>query len=98
MGITRIVLALACLLPIALAAQQGKLAPQGQPLNQPPPGKGKLAAEPPPRGGISERCANFRREIRQIRRQEAEAKTTGEADQLALRRRQIEEQRGKAGC
>ena len=96
----RTILVFAGLLPLAVAAQQGRLAPappQGQPpQNQPPPGKGKLAE--PPRGSISERCANFRREIRHVRRQEAEATTIGAKDQFAARRQQLEAQRSKAGC
>ena len=66
----------------------------------PPPeatAKRPLAAQPV-RGPVIERCQNLRREMRQIARRERGARTTGEADQLALRRQQVLEQSSRAGC
>ena len=66
----------------------------------PPPevtAKRPLAAQPVREPAV-ERCQNMRREMRQIARREREARTTGEADQLALRRQQILEQSSRAGC
>jgi|SRR5947207_1015812 len=72
--------------------QRGTTAPPSAPTEKRP-----LAAEPV-REPARERCQNMRREMRQIARREREARTTGEADQLALRRQQILEQSSRAGC
>jgi hypothetical protein len=72
----------------ALREQRGTTAPTG---------KAPLAAQPAREPAV-ERCQNMRREMRQIARREREARTTGEADQLALRRQQILEQSSRAGC
>ena len=76
----------------AVREQRGTTAPPPEPSAKRP-----LAAEPV-RGPAIERCQNMRREKRQIARREREARTTGEADQLALRRQQILEQSSRAGC
>ena len=76
----------------ALREQRGTTAPPPEPSAKRP-----LAAEPV-RAPAIERCQNMRREMRQIARREREARTTGEADQLALRRQQILEQSSRAGC
>jgi hypothetical protein len=76
----------------ALREQRGTTAPPSAPAQKRP-----LAAEPV-REPALERCRNMRREMRQIARREREARTTGEADQLALRRQQIMEQSSRAGC
>ena len=77
----------------ALREQRGTTAPPSAPTTA----KRPLAAEPT-REPALERCQNMRREMRQIARREREARTTGEADQLALRRQQIMEQSSRAGC
>ena len=56
-----------------------------------------LAAQPV-REPAAERCANLRRELRQIARRQREARTTGEADQFSLRYQQVLEQSSRAGC
>src|SRR5438477_11227054 len=76
----------------ALREQRGTTAPPSAPTEKRP-----LAAEPA-REPALERCQNMRREMRQIARREREARTTGHADQLALRRQQIMEQSSRAGC
>ena len=76
----------------AVREQRGPTAPPPEPTATRP-----LGAEPA-RGPAIERCQNMRREMRQIARREREARTTGEADQLALRRQQVLEQSSRAGC
>ena len=76
----------------AVREQRGTTAPPPE-----PGAKRPLGAEPV-RGPAVERCQNMRREMRQMARREREARTTGEADQLALRRQQIMEQSSRAGC
>lgn len=46
----------------------------------------------------SDRCANFRVELRDARRAEREALTTTQSDQASLRRQRLLEQSQKAGC
>jgi hypothetical protein len=46
----------------------------------------------------SDRCANFRAELRDARRAEREALTTTQSDQASLRRQRLLEQSQKAGC
>lgn len=71
-----------------------------KPQSTPPPAQPQrpFAAEPKRSARSAERCDNFRRELRQARRQEREAITTGQGNQLSLRRQQIEEARQRAGC
>src|ERR687883_1611832 len=76
----------------ALREQRGTTGPPPEPTARRP-----LVAEPV-HGPAIERCQNMRREMRQIARREREARTTGEADQLALRRQQMLEQLSRAGC
>ena len=80
---------------VALAQPLGALREQSG--TTAPTGKAPLAAQPAREPAV-ERCQNMRREMRQIARREREARTTGEADQLALRRQQILEQSSRAGC
>ena len=90
---------------LALAASTALAQPLGARREQrgttaPPPeltAKRPLVAEPV-HGPAIERCQNMRREMRRIARREREARPTGEADQLALRRQQILEQSSRAGC
>lgn len=58
----------------------------------------KPFAASPRRSPEAERCANFRRELRDARRAEREAATTTSSDQASLRRQRLEEARQKAGC
>ena|SRR5437763_14428856 len=76
----------------AVREQRGTTAPPPEPSAKRP-----FAAQPAREPAV-ERCQNMRREMRQIARREREARTTGEADQLALRRQQILEQSSRAGC
>jgi hypothetical protein len=46
----------------------------------------------------AERCANFRKELRDARRQERQAGTTTSSDQASLHRQDVLEQMQKAGC
>ena len=55
-------------------------------------------AAPLQRSPQAERCANFRRELREARRAEREAGTTTGSNQASLRRQEIERARQEAGC
>lgn len=90
--------ALACALALDAAAQaRFGSEPRPAPSAAPTQGSRPFAAEPH-RTPEAERCANFRRELRDARRAEREAGTTTSRDQASLRRQHIEQARQKAGC
>lgn len=84
------------LVPAALAAQPFRAeTPRQAPAAS--AAKGAFAVEPdydPQR----QRCQNFERELRGIRRQQREANITGAQDAAALRRMEVEAQARQAGC
>jgi len=91
----RIGLLLLFLVPTALAQPFRAETPRQAP--PAPASKGAFAAEPdydPQR----QRCQNFARELRSIRRQQREANITGAQDAAAQRRMEVETQARQAGC
>jgi hypothetical protein len=75
---------------------------RAQPAPTPPPAsqpeEKRPFAQTRSRDPAAERCESFRRQLRQVARQEAEASTTGAKNQLATRRQQIADQQQRAGC
>ena len=63
-----------------------------------PADAGRPFAATPYRGADQERCANFRKELREARRRERQAGTTTGADQASMDRQRILETMHKAGC
>jgi hypothetical protein len=85
------------LVPAALAAQPFRAETPRQAPAAAPAAKGAFAVEPnydPQR----QRCQNFARELRSIRRQQHEASITGAQDAAAQRRMEVEAQARQAGC
>ena len=92
----RIGLLLLFLVPAALAQPFRAETPRQAPAPA-PAAKGAFAGEPnydPQR----QRCQNFARELRGIRRQQREANITGSQDAAAQRRMEVEAQARQAGC
>ncbi len=89
-------------LAVATLPAQAQLRRDGEHTVQPsaPPAGDITRGVSPRRHGAprSDRCANFRAELRDARRAEREALTTTQSDQASLRRQRILEQSQKAGC
>jgi len=79
--------------PFAAEPQRGS-----QRQSTPAPHETRPFAAERPRATGSERCRNYRHQIAEIERREREANTTGAADQFALQRQKLEEERQRAGC
>jgi hypothetical protein len=77
-------------------ATEQQAAPKSEPQQQQQQKKAPFAARrhDPQR----ERCDNFRRELRRVRQQERETRSTGARDHAGLRRQQILGQMEQAGC